>query len=314
MAQNYCPSGINIHVNSGTNFIWVWSPLSGGDYHITQGHNTGTHVGRDIYSLDLNMAGTSDLGKAVFLPFTARVWAANTSGPYGKTVMAWDPGSGILFRLAHLDQFASTVIYSQGGWIGAGTKVGYIGGSGGWSPHLHATAYRNVKTGVAYNGRAATEADIIGFVSTGTTPTFAQAQKFRIVAPGDNCDLVKFDDSPAIYSFKFGILHPINIDAWRSMGLSVNLAPTLGSYDSSARSIPMRTLPSWQRPSYSISSQLMNPRTESVFKGRSNPAVYVLRWGRKNLLNANQFGPEEWREFHWSEVQIMDQTYVNRIP
>lgn len=312
LAQTNCPSGIVIHVNSGTDFIYVWSPLSAGDYNLTRAWDAVTHTGNDRYSMDLSMPGDSDLGKAVYMPFTSRVWSS-TNGSYGKTMMMWDPGSGIVIRFAHLNQFSSILLNPNGGWYGAGTKAGYIGGTGNWPVHLHVSAYRNVKVGVAYSNRTATEADIIGFLSSGKTPTFAQPQKFRLIAPSDNCDLVKFDDNPTVYTYKFGTLYPITGDAWKSMGLSINFTPQEGSYDSSARKIPMRILPGWQRGSYWISSEFAPPRTDAVFKGASFPAVYVYRYGQKNLLNANQFGSQDWQEYHWSEIQTMDQNYVDRI-
>lgn len=70
-AQINCPSGIAIHVNSSDNMITIWSPLSNGDYHISRGWNANTHTNKDRYALDLNIAGTSDKGKAVFLPIPA---------------------------------------------------------------------------------------------------------------------------------------------------------------------------------------------------------------------------------------------------
>lgn len=315
LAQKNCPSGIEIHVNSGQDMISIWSPLSNGDYYLSRAWNIGTHVGRDSYSLDLSMPGSQDLGKAVFLPMTGRVWAAKTSGPYGNTVMLWDPGSGILLRLAHLVSFSSVINSVSGSWYGAGTKAGYIGESGcpGCGPHLHLTAYRNVKAGVLFGGRTVTEQEIVNALSSGQTPASAQAQKFRLIAPSDNCDLIRFDDSQTVYTFKNGLLYPVTFDVWRSWGLSLNLSPAEGQFDQSAGRIPVRILPAYQRGWYSSNDQLAQPRTESVFRGNRYPDTYVLRWGQKNFLNANQFGDQAWHEFRWSEVQIMDQNFVDQI-
>lgn len=112
-AQTNCPSGIVIYVNSGQDLISVWSPLSNGDYYLSRAWNIGTHTGRDGYSLDLSMPESQDLGKAVFMPFTAGVWAVKTSGPYGNTVMMWDSGSGILIRFAHLNQLSSVIVNTR---------------------------------------------------------------------------------------------------------------------------------------------------------------------------------------------------------
>lgn len=311
--QSNCPSGISIHVTSGNEFIFVWSPIAGDRYNFTRAWNIGTHTGRDQYSLDISMPGSTDQGKPIYLPFTSRVWVANTSGTYGKTIMAWDPGSGVVIRLAHLNQFSSVVVSSWGGWTGAGTKVGYIGGSGGWTPHLHMTAYRNVRVGVRVGNRNITESEIMRDLSAGITPSYAQAQKFRLIAPSDNCDLVKFDDNATVYTYKFGQLYPVTTDAWKSMGSDIRFTPDEGSYDQNARNIPMRVLPGWQRSTFSISSQMAPPREGSVFKGNQNATVFEYRYGRKNPLSASRFGDEEWREFHWSEIQTMSQSYVDSI-
>jgi murein DD-endopeptidase MepM/ murein hydrolase activator NlpD len=309
-AQTNCPSGIEIYVNSGDNMITVWSPLSNGDYHISRGWDVGTHTGRDRYSLDYNIAGYADQGKAAFLPMTGRVWAAKTSGPYGNTAMIWDPGSGILLRLAHLQSFSSVINNASGAWFGAGTKAGYIGETGcsGCGSHLHMSAYRNVKVGTL------TEQQIITALSQGSTPTSAQPQRFRVTAPSDNCDLVRFDDADqTIYSLKNQTYYPVTFDVWRSWGLSLDLVPRIdGWYDQTTGRIPIRVRPAYERNWYPI-GQLSPPRTESVFRGNLYPDTYVQRWGQKNWLNANQFGDETWKEFRWSEVQVMDQSFVDRL-
>jgi hypothetical protein len=314
-AQTNCPSGINLNVNSADPMISIWSPLSNGDYRLTRAWNIGTHTGRDIYSLDLSMAGTSDLGKAVFLPITARVWAASTSGPYGNTAMIWDPGSGIVVRLAHMLSFSSIANGSMGTWYGAGVKVGYIGETGcpGCGPHLHVSTYRNVKIGIAFSGHSVTEQEITGYLSKGLTPAFAQAQKFRLIAPSDNCELIRFDDNSTIYTKKNGQLYPVTFDVWRSWGLSLNLNQVEGQFDQTAGRIPINVLPAYQRSWYSISSNLTPPRTDSVFRGFQYPDTYVYRWGQKNPLSANQFGDQAWYEYRWSEVQYMDQGFVDKI-
>lgn len=314
-AQNNCPSGINIYVSSGESMISVWSPLSNGDYRISRGWNIATHTGRDKYSLDLSMPASQDLGKAAYLPFTSRVWAAATSGPYGNTVMGWDPGSGIVIRLAHLVGFSSATNGAWGVWMGAGTKAGYIGETGcpGCGPHLHMTAYTNVKVGVVYGGRAQTESDIMGALSQGKTPEMALAQKFRLIAPSDNCELIQFNDNPTVYTRKNGALNPVTFDVWRSWGLSLNLSPQEGQYDQAAGPSPVRVLPASQRPNYYISNQLAPPRTDSVFRGYTYPDTYVYRWDQKNWLNANQFSDQAGYEFRWSEVQLMDQNFVDNL-
>ena len=321
-AQTNCPSGININVDSGLKMVSIWSPLSNGDYYINRGWGAGYHVNKDLYSLDLNMPGTADLGKAVFLPITGRVWKAykagsTTSANYGNTVLIWEPGTGILIRLAHLQSVAFTVYYaSPGSWLGAGTKAGYIGESGcpGCGPHLHVTAYRNVKVGVPYAGRTATEQDIVNFLSAGNTPSFAQAQKFKVIAPSDNCDLIRFDDNPTVYTGSNGVYYPVTFDVWRSWGLSLDLRPHLdGTYDQVAGRIPVRVLPAYQRGWYYLSHELAWPRRESVFRGNQSTAVYVFRWNQKNWLSANQFGTSPWYEYRWSEIQVMDQGFVNQL-
>lgn len=323
-AQTNCPSGIVIHVNSGENMITVWSPLSNGDYHISRGwfgSTTHTRGSKDQYALDLNIAGTGDLGKAVFLPITGRVWTAYKAGTstnpnYGYTAMIWDPGSGVLIRLAHLNGFSSAINNAGGAWLGAGTKAGYIGESGcpGCGTHLHMSAYRNVLVGAWTGSRNATEQDIVSALSQGVTPSFAQPQKFRVTAPSDNCDLIRFDKDPTVYTFKNGILYPVTFDVWRSWGLSLNLTPQLdGTYDQTAGRIPVRVLPTYQRGYYYQNGQLAPPRIESVFRGDRYPDTYVYRWGQKNFLNANQFGTESWKEFRWTEVQVMNQNFVDQI-
>jgi len=175
------------------------------------------------------------------------------------------------------------------------------------------TAYRNVTVGVPYANRSATEQDIINFLSRGSTPSFAQVQKFRLIAPSDNCYLIRFDDSQTVYTNKNGTLYPITFDAWRSWGLSLNLSPQEGSFDQTAGRVPVNVLPAYQRSWYFISSEFAMPRSESVFRGNQYPDTYVFRWGQKNWLNANQFGDQVWYEYRWSEVQIMDQNFVDRI-
>jgi hypothetical protein len=323
-AQINCPSGISIHVNSSDNMITIWSPLSNGDYHISRGWNTGTHGSntKDRYALDLNIAGTSDKGKAVFLPITGRVWKAfragtTTQANYGNTVLVWDPGSGILIRLAHLDSFSSVLSNPSGSWFGAGTKAGYIGVSGCTTsecgPHLHLSAYRNVWVGAWTGTRAATEQDIVSSLSQGLTPSFAQPQKFRLTAPSDNCDVIRFDDGPTVYTFKNNTYYPVTFDVWRSWGLSLDLVPRDGQYDQTAGSIPVRVRPAYERTWYPI-GPLAPPRTESVFRGNLYPDTYVYRWGQKNWLNASQFGDQSWHEYRWTEVQVMDQNFVDRLP
>lgn len=317
-AQTNCPSGINIYVNSGEDMISIWSPLSNGDYHISKGWNSQGHFNQDYYSLDLNIAGTGDLGKAVYLPITGRVWSAyrpptTTSTNYGYTVLIWDPGSGIVVRLAHLDSFSSIVQNTpSGSWLGAGTKAGYIGESGcpGCGTHLHMTAYRNVKV-----SGSATEQQIVNALSQGITPAIAQKQKFRLIAPSDNCDLIRFDDGPTIYTSNNGVLYPVTLDVWRSWGLSLNITPPqgYGTYDTTNGQIPIRVLPAYQRSWYSISSQLAWPRRDSAFRGTQYPDTYVFRWGQKYLLNANQFGDQSWHEYRWSEIQFMNQNFVDQI-
>jgi hypothetical protein len=315
LAQTNCPSGIQIHVNSGDTMISIWSPISNGDYYLSRAWDMGTHVGKDRYSLDLSMPGSQDLGKAVFLPMTGRVWAVKTSGAYGNTAMIWDPGSGILLRLAHMVGFSSATYAASGFWFGAGTKVGYIGETGcpGCGPHLHVTAYRNVMVGAWTGSRAATEQDIINSLSKGATPSFAQPQKFRLIAPSDNCDLIRFDGNPTVYTQKDGTLYPVTSDVWRSWGLSLDLRPREGQFDQTAGRIPVRVLPAYQRGWYYINSQLASPRTESVFRGYRYPDTYVYRWGQKNFLSANQFGDQSWYEYRWSEVQVMDQNFVDQL-
>jgi hypothetical protein len=322
-AQINCPSGIEIYVNSGADMITVWSPLSNGDYHISRGWNSGTHssTGKDRYALDLNIAGTADKGKAVFLPITGRVWTAykpgtTTQANYGNTVLLWDPGSGILIRLAHLDSFSSVINNASGSWFGAGTKAGYIGVTGCLTaecgPHLHVSAYRNVKIGAWTGTHSATEQEIVNSLSQGLTPAFAQPQKFRVTAPSDNCDLIQFNDGPTVYTFKNGVYYPVTFDVWRSWGLSLDLTPRDGQYDQTAGRIPLRVRPSYERNWYPVGT-LAPPRTESVFRGNLYPDTYVYRWGQKNWLSASQFGDQPWYEYRWTEVQVMDQNFVDRL-
>ena len=309
--QSNCPSGININVGSGADKIAIWSPLSNGDYRITRGNNIATHgvsVPKDVYAIDLSMPGSTDRGKAVYLPITGRVWSAVNVGGYGNTTLIWDPGTGILIRLAHLLHFSSTLNGASGGWYGAGTKAGYIGvtGCSGCLEHLHLAAYRNVKV-----GGSVTEQAIINDLSAGRTPSFAQAQKLRLLAPSDNCDVLRFDDNPTVYTNKNQMLYPVTGDVWKSWGLSVNLTPEEGTYDGG---LPLRVLPASQRSGYTISGQLAQPRNDSVIKGSQQSAVYVFRWGLKNWLNANQFCDSPGCEFRFSEVQTMDQNFVNQLP
>jgi hypothetical protein len=310
-AQTNCPDGINIYVPNGGTMIAIWSPLSNGDYRITRGNNAGpTHVGKDIYALDLSIPGSADKGKAVFLPITGRVFAVRNAGGFGNTVFVWDPGSGILIRLAHLLDFSMTINGANGGWFGAGTKVGYIGETGCYrcGEHLHLVAYRDVKAGIV------TEQTIINELSSGKTPSVAKPQKFRLVAPSDNCDLVQFEGDPTIYTNKNYILYPVTLDVWRSWGLSLTLVPSEGTYDQVAGRIPIRVLPAYMRSSFNISNRLASPRNESVFRGNLYPDTYVWKsWQQKHWLNANQFCDAVWCEFRWSEVQWMDQSFVDRL-
>lgn len=317
-AQSNCPSGININVSSGNTMIAIWSPLSMGasnsDYRVTRGNNIGTHVGKDIYALDLSMPGSADRGRAVYLPITGRVWSVRNVGGYGNTTLVWDPGTGILIRMAHELDFSSTLNGAAGSWFGAGTKAGYIGETGcpGCGEHLHLVAYRNVKAGVVYNNKTYTEQTIINdFLSKGSTPSFAEPQKFRLLAPSDNCDIIRFDDNPTIYTNKYQTIYPVTSDVWKSWGMNINLTPQEGTYSGT---LPTRVLPAYQRSWFSISSQLAQPRNESVIKGSQTSAVYVFRWGRKYWLNANQFCDSTNCEFRWSEVQTMDQNFVNQLP
>ena len=315
-AQTNCPSGIVIEVGSGNEMIAIWSPLSNGDYRITRGNNASpTHVGKDIYALDLSIPGSADRGKAVYLPITGRVWSVRNAGGFGNTTFVWDPGTGILIRLAHLLDFSSVLNGANGGWYGAGTKAGYIGETGcpGCGEHLHLVAYRNVKVGVMNGQVRVTEQAIINDLSAGRTPAYAQPQKFRLIAPSDNCDLTRFDDNPTVYTNKYQTLNPVTSDVWKSWGLSLNLTPQEGTYDKVAGAVPVRVLPAYQRGWFSISN-LAHPRNESVIRGSQSSAVYVFRWGRKYWLNANQFCDAPWCEFRFSEVQVMDQNFVNQLP
>ncbi len=310
-AQTNCPSGIVIDVSSGNNMIAIWSPLSNGDYRVTRGNNIGTHTGKDIYALDLSIPGSADRGKGVYLPITGRIWSVRTTGGYGNTTFIWDPGTGILIRLAHLLDFSSVLNGANGNWFGAGTKAGYIGETGcpGCGEHLHLVAYRNVRVGV--NG--VSEQTIINDLSVGRTPAIAQPQKYRLIAPSDNCDLLRFDDNPTVYTNKNQTLYGVTPDVWNSWGLSLNLTPQEGTYDQVAGRIPVRILPASQRGSFSISS-LAQPRNESVIRGNQSSAVYLFRAGRKSWLNASQFCDDPRCEFRFSEVQVMDQNFVNQLP
>lgn len=313
--QTNCPSGINLYVSSGTTMVSIWSPVSGGDYNISNGWGAGLHTGRDLYSIDLTMPLSTDRWKPLFLPFTGRIWTAN-NGSYGNTVMTWDPGSGQLNRLAHLQAFSSVINNSGGSWFGAGTKVGYIGETGApGNVHVHVTEYREVKVGYDNQGRYHSEAEIINYLRQGQTPPFAQPQKFRLIAPSDNCDLVRFSDSATVYTNKSNTLYPITFDAWRSLGLSLNLTPSAGTYDQVNGALPIRVLPPSQRVWFTISSQMAWPRTESAFRGQNSSTCYVFRWGRKQPLSASQFGTPPATEFRaWEEVMVMDQNYVNQLP
>jgi hypothetical protein len=313
LAQGNCPSGIRIHVASANELISLWSPIGGDDYYVSRAWDIGTHTGRDRFSLDLSMPGYADLGKPVFLPFTARVWRAN-NGPYGNTAMAWDPGSGIVIRLAHMASFSSAVTNTWGDWLGAGTKVGYIGETGcpGCGSHLHVSAYRNVLVGAQVAGRTVTEQEITNSLAQGQTPASAQAQRFRFVAPSNNCEVIRFGKDPAIYTLKNGRLFPVALDGWRSWGMSVNWNPVEGWLDQVAR-ITYRSLQETDRRSYAFSTQLADPREESVFRGGQRADTYVFRWGQKMLLSATQFGDQSWHEYRWSEVQMMDQSFVDQV-
>lgn len=310
-AQTNCPSGIQISVPNGETMIAIWSPLSNGDYRITRGNDASpTHLGKDRYALDLSIPGSADKGKAVFLPITGRVWTVKNAGGFGNTVFIWDPGSGILIRLAHLLDFSMVINGANGTWFGAGTKAGYIGETGcpGCGEHLHLVAYRDVKAGLV------TEQSIINELSLGRTPSIAKPQKFRLIAPSDNCDLVQFEGNSTIYTNKYQTLYPVTYDVWKSWGLSLTLTPSEGTYDKIAGRIPIRVLPTYMRSWFYISNQLAPPRSESVFRGNSYPDTYVWRsWGQKQWLNANQFCDAVWCEFRWTEVQFMDQNFVDRL-
>ena len=315
-AQSNCPSGINIYVNSGNEMMSIWSPLSNGDYNISRGWNAGpTHLNKEIYALDLNIPGNADRGKALYLPITGRVWSVRNAGDFGNTIFVWDPGTGILIRLAHLLDFSSVLNGANGNWFGAGTKAGYIGRTGNASgEHLHLVSYRNIKANVMNGGVRVTEQAIINDLSVGRTPSYAQPQKFRLIAPSDNCDLIRFDDNSTIYTNKYQTLYPVTFDVWRSWGLSLNLTPQEGTYDQVTGRIPVRVLPAYQRGWFSISNKFAQPRNEAVIKGNQQSAVYIFRWGYKQWLNANQFCDSSWCEFRWSEVQTMDQNFVNQLP
>lgn len=105
----------------------------------------------------------------------------------------------------------------------------------------------------------------------------------------------------------------MTFDVWRSWGLSLDLRPRDGYFDQTAGRIPVRVLPAYQRGYYYTSNQLAPPRTESVFRGQLYPDTYVFRWGQKNFLSAWQFGDQVWYEYRWSEVQVMDQNFVDRL-
>jgi len=83
---------------------------------------------------DFNLgSGSQDEGLPVYAITDGEVVYSKNSGAWGNLVVIYHPAYGVWTRSAHLKD----VFVKVGDKIKEGVQIGTIGGTGGWSPHLH---------------------------------------------------------------------------------------------------------------------------------------------------------------------------------
>ncbi len=106
-------------------------PYSKGESMIlTHTYNSGTHVHKDSYALDITQNGCDAYGKNILAVADGKVVQAIQNGynfGYGTTVLI-DQGNGIYQKYAHLVKDSLQV--SDGGIVRAGQIIGYLGNTG----------------------------------------------------------------------------------------------------------------------------------------------------------------------------------------
>ena len=109
--------------------------FEGEEWWCAQGNNQGpTHRGSYAYAWDFNWgSGYDDEGKPVCAPADGTIVYADWHGVLGNVVIIDYDNSDAYGMLAHLKM----ILVNRGEPVRASQVVGWCGGTGGWSPHLH---------------------------------------------------------------------------------------------------------------------------------------------------------------------------------
>lgn len=109
--------------------------FEGEEWWCAQGNNQGpTHAGSYAYAWDFNWgSGYDDEGKPVCAPAAGMIVYSDWHGVLGNVVVVHYDNSDVYGMLAHLEMRLVNV----GEHVQASQVVGLLGGTGGWSPHLH---------------------------------------------------------------------------------------------------------------------------------------------------------------------------------
>lgn len=126
-------------------FMWRF-PFCG-SWQIYNKYGSGYHTGQDLYAIDWNLPGESDLNQPILAPASGMiVWSGDAKNGYGNQVVV-DTGNGIFYRVAHLNwlRFSNARQY-----VLQGQTLGGCGRTGGTSTgsHLHFVVY----AGASYLG------------------------------------------------------------------------------------------------------------------------------------------------------------------
>lgn len=142
----------------------------GAEFRIGNGYGTGKHLNGDFHSLDFMLP----VGTPVYAAAPGRVTYAGTTPAggfqtYGNVVFI-EHQNGYQTHYAHLDRVLVTV----GQLVDSSTQIATSGQSGGTTPHLHFTVYRNAtmpSSGQGPYGGTAIKPEPFAGCTKGTTST-----------------------------------------------------------------------------------------------------------------------------------------------
>lgn len=156
----YEANGIPVSTNSDCGW-----PIAPG-YQVVEGPRGGTHSKSQLEAIDI--WGSDIDGKSIISSTDGIVVSAGTYSNYGNTVQIQSKNSTGTFKVLY--GHMSSMGVKVGQQIKKGQKIGLVGGTGGWSPHIH-LEYQGIKYNQCPAGGVTIKDLCVGFAACGKIMT-----------------------------------------------------------------------------------------------------------------------------------------------